>query len=73
MTFLSVIGPIEILLLGIIYFILLISSLFLVLKHEKSLSLFIWMLFIIFVPFLGSLLYVSKHLITNHKMSISTK
>lgn len=60
---LAIIGPMGIIGLLLTYFSLLVLSLFLVLKNEKSLFLFAWIILIIFFPFLGSLLYVAKHLI----------
>lgn len=61
MITLNVIGPYQIILFSIIYFLLLIYSLYLILKNETSLFVLAWLLFIIFVPFFGSIIYISKY------------
>ena len=61
----SIIGPIAILILGIFYVLLILSSLYLVVKHEKGLSIFLWILLVLIFPFMGSLIYLGKHFITN--------
>jgi hypothetical protein len=62
---LGIIGPLEIIGLLIIYFLVTISSLYLVVKNEKSLFIFFWILIIIFIPIFGSIIYIGKHFIHN--------
>jgi hypothetical protein len=56
------IGPFEIITTLTIILSLFFSSLFLVSKYEKGNTYFIWLLLIIFLPILGSLCYLVKHL-----------
>jgi hypothetical protein len=57
----GIIGPIGVLVLGICYALLTIISLYLVVKSEKSLSLFLWILLILVFPIIGSLIYLARH------------
>ena len=56
------IGPFEIITTLTVVLSLFFSSLFLVSKNEKGKTYFIWLLLIIFLPILGSLCYLIKHL-----------
>ena len=58
---LGIIGPIGILTLLITYATITLSSIYFVVKNEKSLFLFIWLLFILFIPFIGGGIYLIKH------------
>jgi uncharacterized membrane protein len=57
------IGPFEIITTLAIVISLFFSSLFLISKYERGKTYFIWLLLIIFLPILGSLSYLIKHLI----------
>ena len=59
--FLGVIGPIEVIILGIIYFSITITALYLVIRKEKSLAVFVWILAILIFPLLGSIIYLIKY------------
>jgi hypothetical protein len=61
MIALNVIGPYQIILFSVIYFLLIIYSLYLILKNETNLFAFAWLLFVIFIPFFGSIIYISKY------------
>lgn len=56
------IGPFEIITTLAIVISLFFSSLFLISKYEKGKTYFIWLLLIIFLPIIGSLCYLIKHL-----------
>lgn len=56
-------GPIAVLVIGALYLSLLIAALYLTLKNERGLMLAFWLIVVFSVPFLGSLLYLAKHLI----------
>lgn len=61
----GIIGPTGVLILGICYVLLTITALYLVVKREKSLSLFLWILLILVFPFIGSLIYMGRYFIFN--------
>ncbi len=63
LNFIVNLGPIAVLIIGALYLGLLISALYLILKNEKGLMLAFWLIVILAVPFVGSLLYLAKHLI----------
>lgn len=62
--YLGIIHPSDIIVGAIIYLILTILALYLILKNEKSIFIFLWILLVCFLPFLGSILYIAKHFIT---------
>ncbi len=61
MILFNAIGPNQIIMLTLIYSILMIYSLYLILKNETKLFVFAWLLFVIFIPFFGSIIYISKN------------
>jgi len=61
MIIFNAIGPYQIIVLSLLYFILMIYSLYLILKNETSLFVFAWLLFVLFIPFFGSVIYISKY------------
>jgi hypothetical protein len=64
--YLGIISPTKIIIAGIIYLFLTLPALFLVLKNEKTLFVFIWILVILFFPYLGSILYLLKHFLNKN-------
>lgn len=62
----GIIGPIGIIILGIFYIMLTLSSLYLVVKNEKSLFVFFWILAILFFPYIGSTIYLGKYFISKN-------
>lgn len=50
------------LLIGLLYASLLLSALYLIIKHERGLMLVFWLLVVLSLPFIGSLLYLAKFL-----------
>ncbi|MCK7591097.1 PLDc N-terminal domain-containing protein [Subsaxibacter sp. CAU 1640] len=68
-TYFGAIGPIQILIGGILYLIFTISALVLALKNETSVRVFLWILMILFLPFFGSLIYLMKRFINKKKAS----
>lgn len=72
--FLGIMSPVGVLVTGIFYILITIFSLFLVFKSEKSFNAFLWALFIVFLPFIGSIVYLLKYYIgKNSKHSIVLK
>lgn len=61
--FLGIIYPIQIIIAGIIYLLITIFAIYLILKNEKSTLIFLWLLFIIFVPIIGAAIYILKFMI----------
>lgn len=61
----GIIGPTGVVILITLYALLFLSSMYLVVKHEKSLSLFLWILVILIFPFIGSLIYLGRYFITD--------
>ncbi|UMB60414.1 hypothetical protein MHL31_15185 [Lutibacter sp. A80] len=61
-SILLMIGPFEIIAVLAVIVSLFFSSLYLVSRHEKGRNYFIWLLLIIFLPILGSVCYLVKHL-----------
>lgn len=68
--YLGLVGPTRIIIGTIIYLLLTISSLYLILKNEKKLFIFFWILLILFIPFLGSIIYLFKHFINRKPASV---
>ena len=58
---LGIVGPNQLIVIAIIYLLITIVSLILILKNEKNLSLFFWILLLLFVPFIGSIIYLLKN------------
>jgi hypothetical protein len=63
LNFIVNLGPIAVLVIGALYLGLLISALYLILKHEKGLMLAFWLIVVLSLPFVGSSLYLAKHLL----------
>lgn len=64
--YLGIITPSDIVVASILYFILTILAMYLILKNEKSIFIFFWILLILFLPFLGSIIYILKFLINKN-------
>ena len=62
-TFLGIIGPIGIIGISLLYIVITLFSLNYLMKNEKGLQLLIWLLLILFVPFIGPLIYLSNYFI----------
>lgn len=52
---------------GIAYLIIVLISYYLILKKETNLFVFIWLIFVTFVPILGSIIYIGRYFL--HKNS----
>jgi uncharacterized membrane protein len=63
LNFIINLGGSAVLVIGVIYIGLLLSALYLILKHEKGLMLAFWLIVVLSLPFVGSLLYLAKHLL----------
>lgn len=61
--FFGIIEPLDIVIFGILYLVTFLGALYLILKNEKSLFLFFWILTILFIPLFGSVFYLMKHLL----------
>lgn len=59
--FLGILGPIGVLSIISSYLLITIPSLILILKNEKGLGMFLWLLLILFLPFLGGGIYLLKY------------
>ena len=59
----GIIGPAGIIAMGTFYLLLLIPSLFMIIRNEKNMDIFMWILIAVVLPFAGSILYFSKYLI----------
>lgn len=59
--YLGIVGPTKIIIAGIIYLIMTLPALYFVLKNERTIFIFLWVLLILFFPYLGSLFYLIKH------------
>ncbi len=63
--FLGVLSPTGVLIIAIVYLLLLFYALYIILKKEKGWKVFIWMAFVLFFPFIGALIYLTKNFINN--------
>ncbi|SHE38208.1 Phospholipase_D-nuclease N-terminal [Psychroflexus salarius] len=63
----GLITPTVSLLIGVIYAIVLIYSIFIIVKNEKSINALLWLIFALFIPFFGSLIYIARHFLYNKK------
>lgn len=59
----GIIGPFGKILLGVVYLLITIYSIYLVIKNEKSYRVLLWVIFILFFPVIGGLIYIFKRLI----------
>ncbi len=66
---LGIIGPTGVMALSIVYVLITLTALYFVIKNEKSTSLFIWILLILFFPVVGGFIYLAKHFL-NKKESL---
>ncbi len=62
--FLGIVGPIGVLTFIISYLLITITSLVFILKNEKGLDMFLWLLVIFMLPFLGGGIYILKHFLS---------
>ncbi|MFW5759659.1 MAG: PLDc N-terminal domain-containing protein [Cyclobacteriaceae bacterium] len=60
-----ILGPFGVIFILLIYLSLTLSALFIMFKKEQSYELFLWFLVIVFLPFIGSLLYLFKHIVNS--------
>lgn len=65
------VSALEALLLFLVYVLLVVTSLVLVVKNEQGKSKFLWILMILFFPFLGAVMYLGYHFLSVRKMAIS--
>jgi|GEM_PF-4503124 len=66
--FLGIIGPSMLVVLFTLYVLTTLYSLFLIVKNEKSLHLFLWILFVLLVPIVGSVVYIFNYFSFINKM-----
>jgi len=59
----GILGPFGRLTLITIYFLVLITSIYLILKKEKSYRQIIWLLISLFIPLIGGIIYIIKYFI----------
>lgn len=62
MMFLSIIGPFKILTFSLIYLLQLGFAIYLVGKYENNWKFFLWLVILIFLPFIGTFSYFMKSL-----------
>jgi hypothetical protein len=70
--FLGIIGPFGIIFLVISYLLITIYAIVLILKNEKKLELFLWLLIIFFIPILGSIIYILKHKLNSKNLKLKS-
>ncbi|UZO79311.1 hypothetical protein NBT05_10045 [Aquimarina sp. ERC-38] len=58
--YLGLLTPEKIITGGIFYVVLLVTALYMVIKNENKIFVFLWILFILFLPILGSIIYIAK-------------
>ena len=59
-VFWGIINPSDIIVGIIIYLLITVIALYLILKNEKNYFIFLWILLSLFLPLIGSLLYIGK-------------
>jgi hypothetical protein len=64
--FQGMIGPIGVLAIIVSYFLITITALILILKKEKGLEIFLWLLIIFLLPYLGGLVYLLKNFLNRN-------
>ena len=57
----GMIGPIGVIILGIIYLILIIAAIYFILKEETNLARAVWIIIVLIFPIVGALIYIAKH------------
>ncbi len=60
----GLLGPVQVIVLTLIFLVLFISALVLIIKNERDSLKVVWIILIIILPILGSLIYILKHLLT---------
>jgi uncharacterized membrane protein YhaH (DUF805 family) len=60
----GLLGPVQVIILTIIFLVLFITSLVLIIKNERDILKVVWIILIIILPILGSLIYILKYLLT---------
>jgi len=66
----GIISPIGVLFLAAIYLTLVITSLYLILKNEDGYIKLFWIVLVLFIPFVGSIVYLGNHLISKNRIKI---
>lgn len=69
--FLGIISPFEVTIFFILYALVALTSLYFILRNEKSLFIFFWIVLVLFAPIIGAIIYLCKHFF-NRKKSILT-
>lgn len=67
--YLGIISPTDMVIGAIIYFFITITAFYLILKNEKTYFIFLWIFLSVFLPFLGSIIYIVKYFI-NKKINV---
>lgn len=70
MFFLGILTPFKIITYSVIYLAFLAYSLYLALKNESKYLLVLWVLIILFIPFIGSIMYILKYHLNKRKLKI---
>lgn len=66
----TIVNPIILIICAILALILILTSLIFIFKNEqKPLFKLLWTLFVIFVPILGSIIYIIKYFVENKGMN----
>jgi len=63
-------SPLGSIIIMVIYFSLLIIGAVKILKHERGLSLFLWLAINFLVPFIGPILYIGYHHFRNKESGV---
>lgn len=62
-NYLGIISPIGVIGIILLYFMITLSSVYYIFRREKGLSTLLWILFVLFIPFIGGIIYLSKYFI----------
>lgn len=62
---LGMITPTDLLVFLILYALVTFFAIYFAVKNEKNLIFFVWLMVILFIPFLGSTIYLMKHFVSH--------
>jgi len=63
----GLIGPVQVIILSIIFLVLFITALVLILKKERDYLKIIWIVLIIIFPIIGSIIYILYYLLSKRE------
>ena len=60
----AILSPIHLLIIIVLYLVVLIASIYLILKNEKGYLTILWIVIVLAFPFIGSIIYLAKSLVS---------